>query len=70
MSNKVHKLVEKKHIGYRYVSNDKVIFETNNEHGSITIDDLEQVIRLDLTPQNITMIYEFFRYLKSDLDGN
>ena len=66
MSDKVHKLVEKKTIGYRYTTIDKVIFESNDTRGKLLIDDFNQVIELDLTPHTIGMLYEFFRYLKTD----
>ena len=69
MSDKVHKLIEKKTIGYRYTTIDKVIFESNNERGKILVDDFNQVIEMDLTPHNIKMLYEFFRYLKTDLES-
>jgi hypothetical protein len=68
MTNKVHKLVEKKTLGYRYTTIDKVIFESNNESGKLIVDDISSVIELDLTPKTIEMLYEFFRYLKTDLE--
>jgi len=66
----VHKLIKKEHIGYRIVTNDQVIIETNNELSMITIDDMEQVIQIDLTTHTIELFSELFRYLKTDLEGD
>lgn len=64
----VTKLVKKETIGYRCSTIDKVLFESENAKGLLTIDNLESNIVLDLTPHTIVMLYEFFRYLKTDLD--
>ena len=67
---KINKLVEKKHLGYRCVTVDKVIFETDNTKGLLIVDDIKDRILIDLTSHTIETLYEFFRYLKSDLEGD
>jgi len=66
----VHKLIKKEHLGYRIVTNDQVIIETNNDEGLLTIDDMEKAIYIDLTPHTIGLLSELLRYLKTDLEGD
>lgn len=68
MTEKINKLVEKVHVGYRYVTLDKVIIESDKTRDTLIIDDISKQIEIALTPHTITMLYEFFRYLKTDLD--
>ncbi len=71
MSNKIQKLIEKKHLGYRYTTIDFIEFETSKDKHQLTISPLckgDVPIKLDLTPKTIEMLYEFFRYLKTDLE--
>tara|TARA_R110002096_G_scaffold378393_1_gene572500 strand:- start:210 stop:425 length:216 start_codon:yes stop_codon:yes gene_type:complete len=70
MSVKIHKLIEKKHLGYRCMLNDQVMFETDNERSRLTVDNMALQIEIDITPHTIETLYEFFRYLKSDLEGD
>tara|TARA_R110000851_G_scaffold209206_1_gene361599 strand:+ start:836 stop:1096 length:261 start_codon:yes stop_codon:yes gene_type:complete len=67
-AGKIYKLNQQKHLGYRYTTVDFVSFESSIDKHSLKIDNLKDVIRLDLTPKTIEMLYEFFRYLKTDLE--
>jgi len=69
MGVKIHKLIEKKFLGYRCITNDMVCFETDAERGTLTIDGMVQEITLDLTPHTIEMLSEFIRYIKTDQDS-
>lgn len=66
----IKKLVEKKHLGYRCNTVDMIQFETSVDKSVLTIDDFRSIVQVDLTPHTIEMLYKFFRYLKSDLEGN
>ncbi len=68
-ADKVYKLVEKKHLGYRYTTVDFVTFESIKDQHRLVISACNnRVIRVDLTPKTIEMLYELFRYLKTDLE--
>lgn len=65
MTNKVHKLVKKEFIGYRYTTLDKVIFETCEETNLLAIDDLNgNRVLVQIDEHTVEMLFEFFRYLK------
>ena len=70
MSIKINKLIEKKHLGYRCITPDQVMFETSNERGTLVVDNMEHEIRIDLTAHNIELLSEFIRYIKSDMEEN
>ena len=66
MTNKINKLIEKKHLGYRYTTVDFITVESNNDKQQISVDSINTKILIDMTPQTIKMLFEFFRYLQSD----
>ena len=68
MEVSVQKLVEKKTLGYRFTTIDKVQFETDNIRGVLVIDNFDGQMTIDLTPHTIEQLSEFIRYIKSDLD--
>ena len=69
-ADKVYKLVEKKHLGYRYTTVDFITFETSKDKHQLIIGCIPELgnIKVDLTPKTIEMLYELFRYLKTDLE--
>jgi len=66
----INKLMENKFIGYRAITNDQVIFETDNDKGILRVDNIDTEILIDLTPHTIQLLSELLRYLKTDLEGD
>ena len=65
----VHKLVEKKTLGYTCTTTDFVTFVTSNESSLLRVESIGQEdILIDLTPKNIEIISEFIRYVKTDME--